>query len=248
MAEKHPCKTALTPSGIPGADWACNPYYGCTHACVYCYVPKVIHYDNPARPWGRFVLEKENFYELLARQAAAKKQRGGVYLSSSTDPYQPLERKLLLTRWCLELLIREGYEVSVQTKSPLVTRDTELLAAVGAHVGITVTTDDEQIRHLFEPGAPPIGQRIAALAALRRAGISTHVFVGPMLPMKDPRALAERLARVTDGLYLSAMNYRDRVREFYARHGLARYLTKAYSDEVREAFRSVFGKNATDGE
>jgi len=243
VSEKQPCKSALTRSGIPGAGWAANPYYGCTHACAYCYVPKVIHYDDPARPWGRFVREKENFLELLEHEARTKRERGSVFVSSSCDPYQPLEQKTGLARRCIELLLREGYEVSVQTKSPLVTRDAGLLCADGAHVGITVTTDDEDMRRLFEPGAPPIGQRIAALATLRRRGVSTHVFVGPILPMKNPRALAERLARVTDHVYLSAMNHRERVRELYARHGLFHFLSKAYKEEVRETFNAVFGKS-----
>jgi DNA repair photolyase len=203
-------------------------------------VPKVIHYDDPARPWGRFVREKENFLELLARQARAKRQRGRVFVSSSCDAYQPLEQKTGLTRRCVELLLREGYEVSVQTKSPLVTRDADLLRADGAQVGLTITTDDEEMRRLFEPGAPPIGQRIAALAALRRRAVSTHVFVGPILPMKNPRALAERLARVTDRVYLDAMNHRERVRDLYARHGLFRFLSKAYKEEVRHTFAQYF--------
>jgi DNA repair photolyase len=244
VAEKHPCKSALTPSGIPGADWAANPYYGCTHACAYCYVPKVIHYDDPARPWGRFVMEKENYLELLARQAPAKRQRGCAYLSTSCDPYQPLEQKTLLTRRCIEVLLRADFDVSILTKSPLVTRDADLLRGDRAHVGVTVTTDDEATRRLFEPGAPPIGQRIAALAALRRRGVSTHVFVGPILPIKNPRAFAERLARVTDHAILCAMNHRERTAELYARHGLRRFLSRDYRDEVREVFGRCFKVDA----
>ena len=216
-----------------------NPYYGCTHRCIYCYVPMVIHYEDPTRPWGTFAEEKRGFHELLLEQAPRKRDRRPVFVSSSCDPYQPLEKRAGLTRRCLELLIHEGYPISILTKNPLVTRDMDLLVKNNVEVGLTVTTDDEQMRALFEPGAPPIGQRLAALAALKKKGIKAYAFVGPMLPM-NPEKLAERLIRLTSRVALDNMHHRPVVRAFYQRHGLLRFLSREYEERVHGVFARYF--------
>jgi len=100
----------------------------------------------------------------------------------SCDPYQPLERKYELTRKCLQILVSHGWPVTIQTKSPLVLRDIDILkSGDNLEVGLSVTTSDDSIRRLFEPNAPPIGDRVRALGELHLAGMRTFAMVAPML-------------------------------------------------------------------
>lgn len=172
--------TALNPSKLPGLDWALNPYRGCQHGCVYCYSADVMHM-NGQEAWGTFVEVKRNIPVILAREK--KKCSGTVGLGTVTDPYQPLEEKTMLTRYCLEQLSAGECRVCIQTKSDLVTRDIDLLRKMkGAEVGITVSTMNQETAAMLEPGAPEPAKRIAALAVLSGAGISTWVFLGPIIP------------------------------------------------------------------
>ena len=153
------CTTALSPSNLPGLDYALNPYRGCSIGCVYCYAPSVLREE---RPWGRFVDVKRNIPAVLAK-ALKRKARGMVGLGTVTDGYQPLEGRYHLTRYCLEQLVRFDFPVSVQTKSSLVLNDLDLLRRLSdAEVGVTVTTLDEAQRRHFEPFASPSERRIAA--------------------------------------------------------------------------------------
>ena len=133
-------------------------------------------------PWGEFVDVKINAAKLL-RVEINKKKRGRVWVSGVCDPYQPLEAKYRLTRQCLELLAHNNWPVIIQTRSPLVLRDIDIIK--GAHdfeVGLSVTTADDSIRKLFEPMAPPINERIKALDELHKAGIRTYAMIAPVLP------------------------------------------------------------------
>jgi DNA repair photolyase len=164
-------KTLLSKSGIPGADYCVNPYTGCTHGCIYCCATFMKKYSGHLEDWGTFVDAKVNAPDVLARQLR-RASRGTVILSSVTDPYQPVEEVYRLARECLETLRRHQWPVEVLTKSPLVLRDMDVLRAFDdIDVGLTVTTDDEKIREVFEPGAPPIADRIEALRTLHRHGI-----------------------------------------------------------------------------
>jgi DNA repair photolyase len=175
------CKTALSPSGLPGLDYALNPYMGCGHACVYCYAPATLRYKGPD-PWGTFVNVKADIPRVLERELRSKK-RGVVGISTVTDPYQPAEEKHKLTRNCLEVLLAKDFPVCVQTKSPLVLRDLDLIKGFSEkEVGFTVTTLDERISAIIEPGAPAPVERLKAMRTLSGEGITTWAFIGPMVP------------------------------------------------------------------
>lgn len=183
-------KSALSPSGLPGLDWALNPYRGCAHACAYCYAPSILRVERAT--WGQGVEVRQNVAAVLARELRSK-ARGVVGLSTVTDPYQPLEARFQLSRMCLEQLARAGWPVSVLTKSDLVVRDLDLLGRIeGAEVGFTVTTLDEHQRRLLEPGAPPVARRLAGMRLVSEAGVRTYAFLGPIYPtasLQDVRAL-----------------------------------------------------------
>ena len=176
------CRDALARSGIPGVDYALNPYRGCAHSCVYCYATYLGRWHHPDEQWGTFVDVRVNIADRLARQLKHINS-GCIQIGTATDPYQPLERRYELTRACLQRLIFFGGEVDLLTKSDLVLRDADILKSLAnCQVGLTVTTAQDEVAGIFEPKAPPPSRRIAALGELRRHGLKTYAFVGPLLP------------------------------------------------------------------
>lgn len=218
-------------------DWVVNPYTGCQHACAYCYARFMKRFTGHREPWGEFVDVKVNAPDLLQREVA-RKRKGRVWVSGVCDPYQPLEARYRLTRRCLEILIADQWPVTVQTRSPLVTRDIDLFrAASDIEAGLSITTADEEVRRLFEPHAPSIGSRIAALGELHTAGISTFAMIAPMLPGAE--GLAEALAGKADYILVDRMNYHygDWV---YQKHGLDSALGDNYFIRRARALAAAF--------
>jgi len=156
-------------------------------------------------PWGEFVDVKISAPALLKHEID-KRRLGRVWVSGVCDPYQPLESKYELTRKCLEILVEYGWPITVQTKSPLVLRDIDLLRRSDKiEVGLSVTSADDGIRTLFEPGAPSIRERIAALEELHLAGVRTYAMIAPMLPGAEE--LADQLSGKVDYVLIDRMNY-----------------------------------------
>ena len=186
-------------------DYVVNPYTGCQHACTYCYARFMKRFTGHKEPWGEFVDVKINAPYLL-RVEINKKKKGSVWMSGVCDPYQPLEAKYGITRRCLEILVQNSWPVIVQTRSPLVLRDVDILQeASDSEVGLTVTTADDSIRKLFEPYAPPIKDRLDALDELHRARIRTYAMIAPMLPGAE--GLVETLNGRVDYVIVDRMNY-----------------------------------------
>ena len=186
-------------------DYALNPYVGCEHGCVYCYAKFMKRFTGHTERWGEFIDVKINAPELLAREVKRKKV-GRVWISGVCDPYQPLEKKYMLTKRCLGILVGNGWPFTVQTKSALVMRDIEILKkSRDAEVGFTITTADEKIRKLFEPGASPIKERIEALAELHSEGIRTFAMIAPILPGAE--GLVSELKGKVDYVILDRLNY-----------------------------------------
>src|SRR5512136_1807482 len=117
-------KTILSKSQV--SDYTVNAYVGCGHACLYCYAKFMKRFTGHSEEWGGFVDVKVNAAELLAKEVT-KKRPGRVWISGVCDAYQPLERKYQLTRKCLAILVENNWPVRVQTKSPLVLRDMDIL-------------------------------------------------------------------------------------------------------------------------
>jgi len=178
ITEVH-CKSALSKSGIYGVDYSLNPYFGCEHSCVYCYVPRMMPGRLRGRSWGEFVEVKVNIPRILASELR-RVSRGRVLVSSITDPYQPIERSYELTRRCVELLASKGFEVTILTKSSLFERDLDLMDKERFEVGVTVTTI-RAYREL-EPFSDPPLRRLEALREASQEGLRTFVFLGPLIP------------------------------------------------------------------
>jgi DNA repair photolyase len=224
-------RSILSKTNIPGIDYCLNPYTGCAHACRYCYATFMKKFTGHTEAWGSFVDIKINAVDLL-KKALRLKQAGEVMLSSVTDPYQPLEKKYELTRGCLELLSRSQLKVSILTKSDLVVRDIGILRDMEtAEVGLTIATDDEAIKHIFEPASPTVKSRLSALQALSRAGIQTYAFIGPILPM-NPEKLADAVAPFARQILIDRMNYHWKVRGIYKAHNLEYAIEEAFFQDI----------------
>jgi DNA repair photolyase len=227
-------KSILSPSKI--YPWVINPYTGCEHGCSYCYARFMKRVTGHKEPWGEFVDVKINAPDVL-RQEITKKKRARVWVSGVCDPYQPLEAKYRLTRQCLEILAQNNWPVIIQTRSPLVLRDIDIIKnAKDFEVGFSVTTADDSIRKLFEPHAPPIEDRIRALDTLHKAGIRTYAMIAPVLPGAE--GLAELLKGTIDYVLIDRMNYHyaDRV---YRNHGLEDSRTDEFYERVKQECASL---------
>jgi DNA repair photolyase len=177
------CKSLLSKSRIPSLDYAVNPYFGCEHACLYCYATFMLKFREAPGPWGSFVGIKENAPDVLAREVARRKP-GNVMFGSVCDAYQPVEARSGVTRACLRAFVgARGFDVGVLTKSDLVVRDVDVLKSLESpRVGFSVTTLDDGLASVFEPGAPSPRSRLEAMRELARAGIPVWGFLGPVLP------------------------------------------------------------------
>lgn len=245
----------LTPTGGYLRDFThtLQPYAGCQFRCSYCYVREMsVQRANPYRlPWSEWIAPKTNAPERLLREAQRGVLAGArIFCSSATDPYTPIERKWRLTRGCLEVLVHYPPAfLTVQTRSPLVLRDVDLLARIPtALVSVTITTDNERVRRLLEPNAPSLALRVGALAKLRAAGVPTQVAVSPLLPC-DPERLATLLEPVADRVVIDdffrgdgAGGRRSRAAlEQLRAAGFAAWAEPGYADAATLIFRNVFG-------
>ena len=193
-----------------------NPYRGCEFACVYCYARYTHSYmgRNDPAAFETEIFAKTGLPQRLQRELQRGDLRGeSIALGTVTDPYQPAERRLGITRRLLQSFrhVRD-ITFSITTKSDLVARDIDLLLAMGrhnrVHVNITVVTMDTDLARGLEPRAPRPDLRLAALADLSEAGVQAGVFAMPVLPgLTDSRTNLEQVAaatRAAGGQYLVA--------------------------------------------
>ncbi|MCX6737926.1 MAG: radical SAM protein [Candidatus Parcubacteria bacterium] len=216
-----------------------NPYVGCQHNCSYCYARFMKRFTGHQEPWGQFIDVKINAPDLL-RIEITKKKPGKVWISGVCDPYQPLETKYKLTRQCLEILAQNNWPVVVQTKSPLVLRDIDILKkGKDFEVGFSIATADDNIRKLFEPDAPAIEDRIKALDELHQAGIKTYAMIAPILPGAEK--LPEILAEKVDYVIIDRMNYHH-ADWVYRKYALEDKMTNDFFCQMEQKLSSAFAK------
>ena len=184
----------ITPCRIMGYDYTINPYIGCPHRCVYCYA-EFMKRANPGAPWGSFLDVKVQSRPCRPVRLQGKK----VFLSSVTDCYNAWEEKYALTRRLLQQLARAGAEVTVLTKSPLVTRDIDVFQTLpGVTVGLSIGSLNPQLIKATEPDAPPVSERLHALETLhgheKRQGRLSSFIAEVLVGKAHPAAQAARLA------------------------------------------------------
>jgi DNA repair photolyase len=196
-------KTILSASKV--YNYVINPYVGCQHGCHYCYARFIKRFSGHTEPWGKFVDIKTNAADLLKVEVTRKK-RGTVWVSGLCDPYQPLEANYQLTRKCLDILADNDWPVVIQTRSPIVLRDIDIIKrAKDFEAGLTITTADDSVRRLFEPDAPSIKERLRTLDELHQNGIRTYSMIAPILPGAE--TLPDALQGKVDYIIVDRMNY-----------------------------------------
>lgn len=206
ISRKSPKQLLNRASGfLTGYSHTLNPYAGCSFACSYCYVRQLPVALFRQQEWGTWVDIKEGAAEQLKKELVRAKRKGAVtiFMSSSTDPYQPMEYAEKITRSLLETMAREKPDfLFVQTRSPLVARDIDLLSEMKdrVRVSMTVETDLEEIRKAFSPSAPPLQARLNALKKIVAAGIPAQAAIAPLLPCSDD--FARKLASIVDRVCL----------------------------------------------
>jgi DNA repair photolyase len=183
-----------------------------------CYVPHMAHQQTEPRAWGSYVEVKDGAPQLLAAQLKRLRQPATIFMSSATDPYQPVEERFRITRALLEVFTRHPeHALYILTKQPLVERDADLLAQLPrVAVGMSFSTLDDRLAAIIEPWAPVTSQRFAVIARLAARGIATYLLWAPAIvpvPLTTEfiTASVDQIARSqTRALSLDALNYRAR--------------------------------------
>ena len=183
--------TLITYNDSPdvGFEASINPYRGCEHGCIYCYARPFHEYlgFSAGLDFETRIMVNQDAPKLLRSELSSPKWKPQVIaLSGVTDCYQPVERRLKLTRGCLEVLAEFRNPVAIITKNSLVTRDIDLLSNLAtAHaiaVFVSLTTLDTELRKVMEPRTSPPATRLAAIRALAQAGIPVGVLIAPVIP------------------------------------------------------------------
>lgn len=198
-----------------GFTHSLNPYSGCGFGCRYCYVREMPIQKFKDIPWGEWLDIKTNAAENYRNEMLKLRKKNrhvNIFMSSATDPYQPIERKARITRGILEEMIENPPDfLQIQTRSPLVTRDIDLIAQLKDKcevlVSITVETDREDIKQIFAPYAPGIKLRVKALKELHDAGISTQASISPVLPFTPD--FPKVLEGIVDHIWIDTLSIGD---------------------------------------
>jgi DNA repair photolyase len=185
-----------------GFDRSINPYRGCEHGCIYCFARPTHAWLglSPGLDFETKLFAKPDAADILRRELASPRYRPRtIAMGTNTDPYQPIERRLQITRQILEVLAEHNHPVSIVTKSHLVCRDIDILAPMAAKglasVYVSVTTLDAKLARAMEPRAAPPERRLATLTELARADIPAGVMVAPVIPALTDHELEAILIR-----------------------------------------------------
>jgi len=238
---------------LSGYSHSLNPYSGCSFGCSYCYVRQMPVAAFRGKAWGTWVDVKEGAADVFRKELVRAKNKGRVtiFMSSSTDPYQPVEAKERITRSLLEVMAGDPPDfLLVQTRSPLVKRDVDLLLRLGdrVRVSMTVETDREDMRRHFTPGTPPIEARLRTLQRLKEAGVPAQATIAPVLPSTDafPSKLRPLVDRICiDDYFMGDGSGGKRTRRLgierlYEEIGLKEWYGPCAYRNVYERFLDVF--------
>jgi len=188
-----------------GMGFSLNPYQGCEHGCVYCYA------RNSHEYWGfsagldfeQKILIKKNAVSLLEKKISGKKwEAKPIVLSGNTDCYQPIEKKLKITRQLLETFLKYKHPVGIITKNALVQRDIDVLRELAAdnlvHVSLSVTSLEENTRRILEPRTASIKKRLETIEKLSAANIPVSVMMAPIIPAINSHEIMPLIKEVSE--------------------------------------------------
>lgn len=199
----------ITSPDLP-MKYSINPYQGCEHGCVYCYARNTHQYwgYSAGLDFESKIIVKKNAPELLRKELSHSKWKPeAIMFSGNTDCYQPIERKVMLTRHCLEIFREFHHPVGLISKNSLILRDLELLESMAndglVHVYITITTLDESLRRVMEPRTASAYRRLQTVKTLADRGIPVGVMLGPVIPGLNSHEIPTLLKEASDA---GAMN------------------------------------------
>jgi DNA repair photolyase len=193
------CKTILNEVKAPSMPFekSINPYRGCLHGCSFCYARSTHSFLGMEGDdtFQKHILLKSNAAEALEtevlkqlRPGKSKKPIGRIAIGTATDPYQPIEGKMKLTRECLKVAAKYQLSISITTRSPLVLRDIDILKEVPiTSVNLSINTLDQKVWRSMEPSTPSPMKRLETVQQLREAGIPAGIFMAPILPYLTDR-------------------------------------------------------------
>lgn len=188
-----------------GISYSMNPYQGCEHGCIYCYARNSHEYwgFNAGMDFEKKIIVKRNAAAVLAKTFEKPNwQVMPIMLSGNTDCYQPIERKMNITRQILQVMLRYKHPVSLITKNHLITRDIDLIKDLAqqqlAHVNISITSARDEIRQKLEPRASAISQRLKTVEALAHAGIPVNVMIAPIIPGINHHEIPQIMKQIAD--------------------------------------------------
>ena len=202
----HP-KTFVNKVNSPdvGIEYSANPYQGCEHGCVYCYA------RNSHEYWGygagvdfeRYILVKKNSPQLLQKKLRSKNWKGAtIIFSGNTDCYQPIERKLEITRACLKMMYKWKNPTGIITKNALILRDLDILKDLArldlVSVSISINTLSEDTRRLLEPRTSSVRNRLKTVEILSANGIPVNVMLAPIIPSLNSHEIIPLVKKVAD--------------------------------------------------
>lgn len=240
-------KSVITKSSLPASDYSVNPYIGCTHSCKYCYACFMKRFTNHSEPWGTF-LDVKYWPEIKKPEKYAGKE---LFIGSVTDPYVPEEEKYQRTRALLEQLKGCGARISIQTKSDLVLRDTDLIQIFpDIRVGFSINTLDENFKNDMDQ-AVSIERRLSAMKTLYQLGVRTTCFISPIFPkITDVEAIINRVRGHCNLIWLENLNLRGEYKAVILRYikekyphlvplydEIYRYGSRAYWEELDEILK-----------
>ena len=233
-----------------GFSHSLTPARNCTYGCLYCYVPTLriqggLRKEDWQR-WGQFTTVKENLPALLGKQLRADQR---IYCSPLTDPYQPAEREARLMPSVLgELIAAPPAVFVIQTRGPLILRDLELLLQLAERtvlrISLSVTTNRDEMRRIFEPHCEPIAERLAAMKQLTEAGLRVHATLAPLLPCDPEQLVDQALGASNEALIIDPLHVRqtksrgaatrDAAHRLCAAKGLEDWLDPAFQQRIVE--------------
>jgi len=243
---EHPKKiiSKNTSPDIP-FNYSINPYQGCEHGCVYCYARNVHPYwgYSAGMDWETKIIAKPNAAELLEKEFLKKSYSPEtIILSGNTDPYQPIERHLKITRSLLDVFVRYRHPVSIITKNSLIIRDIDILSVLAkdnlVHVTFSITTLQESLRRILEPRSANSTKMLEAMQKLSSAGVRVGVMTAPILPSINDHEIEEILKLAaqngaTTAAYTLA-RFNGDVAEIFAD-----WLTKNFPDRATKVWEKV---------
>ena len=258
----RPASTALNPTSgfLTGFTHSLQTYIGCRFGCAYCYVQEsnVHRFFNGGFAWGEYAYPRQGVADRLVQELERYRRKGrldslAIFCSSSTDPYQGAEREWQLTRRCLEAFVAAPPGLLViQTRSPLVERDFDLLSSLGDRcwLSMTLETDRDDVRQALTPHCPSIERRLATIRAARVAGLNVQVAVSPCLPYSGVEDFGGLLLEVGQRVVVDSYTSGDGLGgKRTARTEIpAEYARLGWGDwQAEDAARSLYTSGCTNG-